>query len=77
LVVRQGVFLTAVGSAIGLTIAAGVSQALAGFLFGLPPIHLPAFVAAALFFLAVGLAASSIPARRATKVDPLSALRCE
>jgi putative ABC transport system permease protein len=77
MVLRQGLMLTAIGSAIGLLLAAGVSQALVVFLFGVPPMHPPTFVTAVLVFAAVGFVACYLPARRATSVDPLRALRRE
>src|SRR4051794_2299700 len=77
MVLRQGLILTAIGSAIGLLLAAGVSQVLAAFLFGVPPMHPPTFVTALLVFAVVGFIACYLPARRATRVDPLRALRCE
>jgi ABC-type antimicrobial peptide transport system permease subunit len=77
MVLRQGLSLAAIGSAIGLAIAAGASQLLAVFLFGVPPMDPLAFGGAAVLFAAVALAACYVPARRATKVDPLIALRCE
>jgi len=77
MVLRQGLSLAAIGSAIGLAIAAGASQLLAVFLFGVPPMDPLAFGGAAVLFAAVALAACYVPVRRATKVDPLIALRCE
>ena len=77
MVLRQGMRLALAGSAIGLTLAAGVSQVLAGFLFGLPPMHPPTFIGAALLFVTVGLIACYLPARRAAAMDPLTALRHE
>ncbi len=77
MVLGQGLWLTAVGSAIGLALAAGASQALAVFLFGVSPIDPVIFGGAAALFTAIGLAACYGPARRATNVDPLVALRHE
>lgn len=77
MVLRQGLLLTMVGAAMGLGLAAGVSQVLAVFLFGVPPMHPPTFLTAALVFMAVGFVACYLPARRATSVDPLRALRRE
>src|SRR5258708_2876326 len=77
LVLGQGMSLAAIGSAIGLTLAAAAGRALSGFLFGLPAIDPAAFAGTAALFAAVGLAACYVPARRATRVDPLAALRCE
>ena len=77
MVLRQGLMLTATGSAIGLVLAAGIGQVLVVFLFGVPPIHPPTFVTAVLVFAAVGFVACYLPARRATSIDPSSALRRE
>jgi putative ABC transport system permease protein len=77
MVVGQGIWLAGVGAAIGLALAALASQALAGFLFGLPPLDPPTFIGAALLFAAIAMLASYIPARRATRVDPLAVLRRE
>ncbi len=77
MVLRQGLFLTVIGSAIGLALAAAVSQVLTAFLFGVPPLHPPTFLFAAGVFGAVGLTACYLPARRAAAVDPSSTLRRE
>jgi putative ABC transport system permease protein len=77
LVLREGVVLTAIGVAIGLAGAAGVTRYLQGMLFGLTPLDPPTYVAVAVAFAAVATLASYMPARRATKVDPLMALRYE
>jgi ABC-type antimicrobial peptide transport system permease subunit len=77
MVLRQGLSLAAIGSVIGLVLAAAASQLLAVFLFGVPPVDPIAFGGAAALFATVGLAACYVPARRATSVDPLIALRCE
>jgi putative ABC transport system permease protein len=77
MVLRQGLSIVAIGSVIGLALAAGAGQMLAGFLFGVPPFDLLTFGGAAVLFAAIGLAACYGPARRATKVDPIVALRCD
>jgi ABC-type antimicrobial peptide transport system permease subunit len=77
MVLHQGLRLAVVGSAIGLLLSAGASQALVGFLFGVPPLDATIFGGAATLFAAVGVAACYVPARRATRIDPLAALRCE
>jgi len=77
LILRRGVRLTFIGSAIGLLLAAGASQALVVFLFGIPPLDPVIFGGVSMFFAVIGLAACYLPARRATTVDPLVALRCE
>jgi putative ABC transport system permease protein len=50
---------------------------LAGFLFGIPPIDPITFAGTIALFAAVTLAASYVPVRRATQIDPSLALRCE
>ena len=77
MVVRQGMRLAGLGSAIGLVLAAGVSHVLNVYLFGLEPIHLPTFAGAAILFGGVSFLACCLPARRATKISPLVALRYE
>jgi predicted permease len=77
MVLHQGVWLAVIGSAIGLLLAAGASRALVAFLFGVPPLDPLIFGDAAVLFAVVGLAACYWPARRATRIDPLTALRYE
>jgi predicted permease len=77
MVLRQGMALTAIGSTIGLVLAVGASEVLAGFLYGLPPLHAPTFVATTVTIVAVGLIACYIPAHRAIGIDPARTLRCE
>ena len=77
LVLREGMILAVAGLAIGLAGALALSRLLASLLFGVGPTDPPTFVAVSLLLLAVALAASYIPARRATKVDPVVALRAQ
>lgn len=77
MVIREAVALTLIGSTIGAVIAAVLSQALAGFLFGIPSIDPVTFAATAVLFAVIGLAACSVPVRRATHIDPTQALRYE
>jgi putative ABC transport system permease protein len=77
MVLRQGVGLVAVGLVVGLAGAVLVTRSLEGLLFGVKPTDPLSFAAVAVLLLAVGLAASYFPARRAMKVDPLVALRYE
>ena len=77
LVVRQSAVLTVVGVALGLSGAALLSRYLEGLLFGVRPLDPLTFAAAAALFVLVALVAAYGPARRATGVDPLVALRAE
>lgn len=77
LVVRQGMKLIFAGLLLGLGGSILLSRALASFVFGVTTTDAPTFVAAAAVLAATGLAACYIPAVRATRVDPLTALRSE
>lgn len=77
LVLRQGMSLAAAGITIGLVLAAGMTRYLQGMLFGVAPLDPATFTVVAVFFALVAALASFIPARRATRVDPLVALRYE
>jgi putative ABC transport system permease protein len=77
LVLAQGLRLVIVGVAIGLAGAFALTRVMSGLLFGVSPTDLITFTVTAITLTGVALAASVIPARRATKVDPMMALRCE
>jgi len=77
LVVRQGLALAAVGVALGLLASAGATRLIAGLLFGVSPTDPLTFAAVAVLLTLVALLACLVPARRATRVDPMTALRCE
>jgi predicted permease len=77
MVLRQGMTLMAIGSGVGLLLALGVGRLLRARLFGLPALDPITFGAATLLFAAIGLIACYIPARRATKIDAMEALRYE
>ena len=77
LVVRQGAALVAAGAVAGLLAAAAASRILESFLFGVTTHDHVAFVGAPLFLAAVALVACWLPARRATRIDPMATLRAE
>jgi len=77
MVLRQGAVQLAIGLAIGFLLAAGLSRGLGVMLFGVEPWDPTVFVAIAVIMVASGLAASLIPALRATRVDPVEALRTQ
>jgi ABC-type antimicrobial peptide transport system permease subunit len=77
MVLRQGMRLAAVGVAIGLVLAAAGSRLLATLLFGVPPIDPVTFIGSTLLFVAIGLAACLVPARRAIRINAMEALRYE
>jgi putative ABC transport system permease protein len=77
LVLRQGLILTAGGVALGVAGATAVTKYLSGMLFGLTPLDLSTFLAVVCLFSVVATAAVYVPARRATKIDPIVALRYE
>lgn len=75
--VRQGLLLAAVGVAIGLAASAGLSRWMAALLYGVKPLDPMTFAAVPLVLLFAVIFASYLPARRATKVDPMIALRAD
>ena len=77
LVIRNGMSLALVGVVVGLAGAYLLTRLLTGLLFGITPTDLRTFALVTLGLLLVALIACYIPARRATKVEPLVALRNE
>jgi putative ABC transport system permease protein len=77
MVMRQGLTPVLIGLAIGLAAAATGSRVLRSLLYGVAPTDLGTYAAVALFLAAVAAAASYVPARRAARSDPMTALREE
>jgi ABC-type antimicrobial peptide transport system permease subunit len=77
LMVRQGAGLAVVGIVVGLLAAFGVGRLLGSLLYGVAPSDPLILGGVALLLGGVALGASYLPARRAAKVDPLTALRAE
>jgi predicted permease len=77
MIVGQGLALASVGVGVGVAAAYGVTRVLESLLYGVSPTDPLTFAATALLLASVAVAASFIPARRATRVDPMVALRYE
>ncbi|HEV2983053.1 MAG TPA: ABC transporter permease, partial [Vicinamibacterales bacterium] len=77
MVVRGGMVLAGAGLLVGIVAGAFATRALAGTLSGIEPLDPMTFAAVAALLFAVAMLASYVPARRATRVDPILALRCE
>jgi len=77
LILRQGLRVTLIGAVIGLAVAFATTRFLESLLFGVSATDAATFAAVSLLLMGVAVLASYIPARRATKVDPLVALRYE
>jgi predicted permease len=77
LVLRHGLSLALIGATIGVLLAAFASRLMVSFLFGVPPLDPLIFAGAVLLFAAIGLTACYLPARRATRIDAMEALRYE
>ncbi len=77
LVVGRGMFLTLGGVALGSAAALGLTRLMSGLLFGVSAADPVTFIGIAALLSVVALLACYVPARRATKVDPLTTMRCE
>jgi predicted permease len=77
LVLRQGAFLLVVGLAVGFTLAIAATRLLGGLLAGVTPTDPVTFLAVSILLGGVAVGASYIPARRATRVDPVIALKAD
>jgi ABC-type antimicrobial peptide transport system permease subunit len=74
-ILREGIALVAGGIVIGLIAAFGATRLLASFLYGVSPRDGVTFATVPALLVLIGLAACYLPARRATRVDPMTALR--
>ena len=77
LVTGEGLRLAAVGIGVGLLGAAAATRVLDSLLFEVRPLDLPTFAGAAAFLGLVAVAASALPALRASRISPSSALRAD
>lgn len=77
LFVRHGVLLTAIGIVCGFAAAIPLSRFMASLLYGTGPIDVPTYSAVALLLIGAAIVAAYVPARRATVVEPLEALRVD
>jgi len=74
-VVREALVLAAIGCGAGLCLAGGLTWTLRSFLYGVTPTEPASFLGVALLMLLVAVVASYVPARRVTKIDPVTTLR--
>jgi ABC-type antimicrobial peptide transport system permease subunit len=74
-VLKEGLALASIGSAVGLTLSAAASRLLSGLLFGVTPLDLLTWIGVIALLAVVSLAACYAPARRAGRIEPLEALR--
>ena len=72
---HRDMLLSAIGIAFGVAAAAGLTRLMSSLLFGVKPVDVVTFAAAAVILVVAALAASYIPARRAAAVDPVETLR--
>ena len=76
-VLRGGFVLVAIGLAAGIALAAGAAQAMTALLYGVQASDPSTYFFVAVLLSIVSLAACWLPARRATRIDPIAALRNE
>ena len=77
MVLRRGASLCAAGLALGLAGSLALTRPLSSLLFGVTPTDPISFLGASILLAGVALLACYLPARRATRVDPMNALRCD
>ena len=74
---RQSVILTGVGLVLGVGVASMMTKYLNSLLFELTPLDTATFIAMPALFAVIAAVASYLPARRATRLDPQTVLRCD
>jgi len=77
MVIAQGMLLVLIGAFIGVGASLGLTRFLASFLYGVTALDPMVFIAVPILLAVVALGAMWLPARRASRVDPIQALRCE
>jgi putative ABC transport system permease protein len=75
--VRRGVVLTGAGAVVGLISALALTRVMSSLLFGIRPLDPLTYVAVSLLLITAAVTASYIPARKASAVDPVKALRAQ
>jgi ABC-type antimicrobial peptide transport system permease subunit len=77
LIMQRGILLTGIGLVIGIALALALGRLISGLLYGVTPHDPTTLLGVAMLLACVALLATYIPARRATRVDPLVSLRYE
>jgi putative ABC transport system permease protein len=77
LVARETAVLVAVGAALGLAGGAAIARAAASVLFNVSPTDPPTYIGVAVTLVSIALLSGYVPVRRATRIDPLTALKAE
>jgi len=77
MVVRHGIWLAAIGAAVGLAVSVGLTRIMTSWLYGISPVDPVTYIVVSLGVLAAAAAASYLPARRASGLNPVEALRVE
>jgi len=77
MIMREGAIMLSTGIALGLVLAAATGKILSGILYGIGAFDPPAFASALTLLAAATLFATWLPARRATRINPMVALRSE
>jgi putative ABC transport system permease protein len=77
LMMRQGMVLVMMGAGLGLAAAFGLTRLMSSLLFGVSPTDLTTFLVAPIALAVVAILATYLPARRASRIEPVDALRCD